>query len=262
MRKTLILVTSLLCFSTILAAEQSGTVTVKLHGQEYAVETADGLTLYAWFTPSPHKKAPLLVFLPMMGNTHTSYNVFIKGLFAEFKTPDSSRGMQKLPHFLSFDLRGHGKSTVLGDKTISFRTMEPEDFSHYPADVATMINKVLGEKGADIESGKVLVIGASIGANTAIMISKLVPGVSKVVMLSPGENYRSLEPAASLADFKGDVLILAGEEDAYSKSSAEKLAGLNKKKCTLKIYPGPYHGTDLIDANKDARDFVLSWLVD
>lgn len=261
MKKIISLAVVVVCLLAVAACSQPKVVTTKMHGNEYVVTTADKLRLYGWLTPSPHKNAPLFVLLPMMSNTHLSYNTFIKAVFNEYKTADSTRTIQALPHFLALDLRGHGESTIRDGKSISHKTMEPEDFAPYPGDVQAMIEKVLADKNLDIDPENIVIIGASIGANTSVMAAEKIPGVTKVVMLSPGENYRSLEPATALANFKGKTLILAGQEDAYSKTSCEKLARLKTSGCTLKIYPGPYHGTDLIDADPEAMKFVIDWLV-
>ncbi|UCD63736.1 MAG: alpha/beta fold hydrolase [Candidatus Zixiibacteriota bacterium] len=261
MRKSFFLFSLLLLWLGGMVAAQQTSVTTRIHGNEITMTTTDGLELHAWLTESPVGKAPLFVLLPMMGHTHTSYNPFIKALYERFKTKDSTRTLQTLPHILSLDLRGHGASTRLQSATISRQEMEPEDFAHYPSDVAAMIEKVAAENEAAIDRNYIVIIGASIGANTAIMAAEQVSGVRQVVMLSPGESYRGLEPAASLVNFSGQALILAAKEDSYSRTSSEKLAGLNKKLATLKIYEGSYHGTDLIDADKHAMKDLLDWLV-
>ncbi|UCG62810.1 MAG: alpha/beta fold hydrolase [Candidatus Zixiibacteriota bacterium] len=261
MKSTLISITVFLFAFSSIAVSQKTVVTTKIHGQEYSLATADGLKLYAWLTPSPHENAPLVVLLPMMGNTHHSYSPFIKAVFERFKTPDSTRTMQAIPHFLSLDLRGHGQSTQMGEKTLNYRMMEPEDFAPYPSDVKAMIEKVLGDKKVSIDRQNIIIIGASIGANSSVMAAETLTSVKKVVMLSPGESYRQLEPGPSLAKFAGEVLILAGMDDAYSKTSSEKLAALKKSGCTLKTYPGPYHGTDLIDNSPEAMKLLIDWLV-
>ncbi len=261
MKRTLILSTAVLLILSVTIVGQKSVVTTKIHGQEYTLTTADGLKLHAWLTPSPHENAPLVVLLPMMGNTHHSYNSFIKEMFARFKTLDSTRTMQAVPHFLALDLRGHGQSTQMGTRTLNYRTMEPEDFAPYPSDVKAVIEKVLADKKLSLDHRNIIIIGASIGANSSVMAAENIAGVTKVVMLSPGESYRQLEPGPCLARFGGKVLIMVAEEDAYSKTSSEKLTALKKSGCTLKIYPGPYHGTDLIDNSPEAMNLLIDWLV-
>jgi len=261
MKKLLIIVFALLCISSIAIGGETETVTTKIHGTNIKVTTTDGLVLQGWLTPSPHGEGPLWVLLPMMGHTHTSYNPFIKALYERFKTPDSTRALQTLPHILALDLRGHGESTRLGNATINYRDMEPEDFAPYPEDVALIVNKVLKDPSLKIDKASTVIIGASIGANTTVMAAERIEGVAGAVMLSPGESYRLLEPAGALTAFKGRVLIFAATEDAYSKTSSEKLAALKPKDCTLKIFEGPQHGTDIIGNSPEAMEFMIDWLV-
>lgn len=259
--KQMICVLSLLLCLTLSANSQQSAKVSKLHGTEYTIKTSDGLELHAWYTPSPFENAPLFVMLPMMGYTHTSYNPLIKAIYERFKSSDSTVKAAVLPGMLCFDLRGHGASTKLGDKNLSYRTMEAEDFLHYPSDVEAMIKHVLKQNNLQQQNLKMIIIGASIGANTAVMTAELLGGVAKVVMLSPGESYRELEPAASLINYRGKALIFAAEEDSYSRTSSEKLAALNKQHSQVKIYPGPFHGTDILDNNPEAMSFLVNWLI-
>jgi pimeloyl-ACP methyl ester carboxylesterase len=183
-------------------------------------------------------------------------------LFNRFTDSASARSVQKIPNVLSLDLRGHGASTIIAKDTINYRTMEPEDFRPYPSDVAAVIERVLADHSAKIDRNKVMIVGASIGANVSVMAAEMVSDIAKVVMLSPGENYRSLEPAPSIVNYTGKILIIAGSEDAYSKASSEKLAPLNANTTSLKIYSGPQHGTDILDANEQAMADVLDWLLE
>lgn len=230
--------------------------------REFIVKTADGLELHAWMTPSSTEQpAPLYVLLPMMAHTHESYDPFVKALYERIGQADSTRVPLAAPHILRLDLRGHGKSVRRNDSAVSFRSLSPQEFRKYPSDIEAMLERVLADKSARIDRDKIVVIGASIGANSAIMLTGLVNDITKVVMLSPGENYRSLEPAKAVKGFQNDILILVGEQDNYSGRSSEKLAALNKKRCRLKVYPGPDHGTDIINNNAQAMAELIDWLL-
>ncbi|MCK4372729.1 MAG: hypothetical protein KAW61_06255, partial [candidate division Zixibacteria bacterium] len=123
----------------------------------------------------------------------------------------------------------------------------------------TALEAVWAQVGKD-ESG-FFVIGASIGANTARMVSELLPSVSKVALLSPGEDYRGLQPAEALKKFKGDILIFACEDDKYSAASSRKLAAMNEEHCTLHIFEGSDHGTDIINNRRlEAMRILVDWL--
>jgi len=240
----------------------SAATTPKLHSIEYTVQTEDGLTMYAWMTPSPvEAPAPLWVLLPMMGQTHESYSQFITALYERVEQGDSVAAAFVLPNILSLDLRGHGKSVMIGDSAVNFRTLSEAEFRKYPADITAVISRLLADKNRRIDRSQIIVIGASIGANSAIMLHGLVDNLKRVVMLSPGEDYRSLEPAEAVTEFDGDILIFAGKEDTYSWQSSEKLAGLNKEKAVLKVYPGEDHGTRIPNNNPSAMNDLIDWLM-
>jgi hypothetical protein len=64
-----------------------------------------------------------------------------------------------------------------------------------------------------------------------------------------------------VAKFNSQILIFAGEQDVYTRTSSEEMAKLNEDHCTLKVYEGPAHGTDLIDGLVQAREDLIDWLV-
>jgi len=219
----------------------------------------DSLQMSMWVTsPESDSTTSMVVLLPMMAHTHESYEPFLN-VFASYLQPDSAGGCSlEHPRFCSFDLRGHGRSTVRGNDTLAYRTMREDEFAKYPRDVAEGLEAVAKQRGG--QPGNLVVIGASVGANTAIMLTEIVPDVSKVVLLSPGEDYRGLKPAEALKKFKGKVLIFASENDSYAAASSRKLAAMNDKHCTLHIFEGANHGTDIIDNNPEAMEMLLDWL--
>ena len=256
------LITCIMLLVFALTASAIDAAEPRLHSLPYTAETDDGLTLHAWLTPSPAEKpAPLYVLLPMMGHTHDSYNDFINALYKRVAANDSVAAAFRLPNILALDLRGHGKSTRIGDSSINYAHLSKAEFAKYPSDIATMIRRVLADKSRRFDRSETVVIGASIGANSAIMLHGLVEPLSRVVMLSPGEDYRSLRPAEAVSSFKGDILIFAGKEDSYSRQSSENLAALNLKHATLKIYPGADHGTRILRNNPAAMNDLINWIL-
>jgi len=226
---------------------------------KYTAYAEDSLQMSVWVTVSESDSAaPILLLLPMMAHSHESYDPLIQAL-ATYVAQDSGNGCaQELPYFISFDLRGHGLSTIRGQDTLSFRTMKEPEFAKYPGDVVQAMEFAWSQ--VDEEAGDMVVVGASIGANTAMMLTEMLPRVSKVVLLSPGEDYRGLKPAEALKMFKGNALIFACEDDQYSATSSRKLAALNEKRCTLHIFNGSDHGTDIINNNPEAMRILVDWL--
>ena len=80
-------------------------------------------------------------------------------------------------------------------------------------------------------------------------------------MLSPGENYRNLIPGESVEKYWSDILIFTAKEDTYSASSSQKLASFNESSCTLQIFDGADHGTDIINNNPEAMKALVDWLL-
>ena len=227
--------------------------------QKRYVTTDDSLRLSAWYTPSPDRKAPLILLLPMMAHTHESYDPFIRAV-TEYRDADSARATQPMPHLLSFDLRGHGESVIRGSDTLHWRTLDTAEFAKYPGDVKAMVNALLSEHGEAIDTGNIIVIGASIGANTAIMLSAIMPGVSTVVMLSPGENYHGMQPAEAVKGFRGRGYIFAATEDKYTAESSMDLLEINQEHFMLYMFRGGDHGTDIINKEPRAMAKLLEWL--
>ena len=215
--------------------------------------------MHAWFMPSPDTDAPLLVLLPMMGHTHESFDPLIEVLYS--MPEQEGRAGIPVPNILSVDLRGHGASVVMGSDSLSYRTMSPEEFRKYPDDVKTVVERLLADKSLRINRKNITILGASIGANTAIMAANLLSGVVRVAMLSPGLDYRSLEPADAMKAFGGDVYISASDDDEYSANSSRSLAALAPERTVLHIYEGAAHGTNIIDGNQGAMNQLVEWLV-
>ncbi len=219
----------------------------------------DGLVQTAWFLPSPAgDEAPLLVLLHMMGHDHHSFDPLIEAL-QKYVKADSARE-RLMPHILNFDLRGHGESASANHREVPYHKMDDSGFARIPGDVKLTVEYLLADTGYGINNDSLTIIGASIGANSAMLITELLPNVKKVAMLSPGEDYRGLKPAPAVKNFQRDMLIYATKMDDYSRTSSESLMLLDPKHCRLRVYGGEEHGTDIINNHPQAMRDLLTWL--
>jgi len=217
--------------------------------------TDDGLTMYAWLSPATtvteNEHHPgLALLLPMMSKTHESYMPFIAQLnHSGYAT-------------IAFDLRGHGKSTQVGKKAISYADMNENQFGKMPGDVEQFFEDFKADHPDQYDYDNVIVIGASIGANTAgLLLSS--DWASRAVMLSPGRNYRGLRPEVSLAaETPPDkpIYIAVSDDDTYSAESSQWLYDNYAGPKTLKKYPGENHGTNILINVPDAGNELLEWL--
>ncbi|HVP06684.1 MAG TPA: alpha/beta hydrolase [Candidatus Acidoferrum sp.] len=223
------------------------------------VLTADSLKLFGVLQKSSlDRKAPLIVMLPMMANTHISYNTLCLALHRAAK---ENPAHPTLPVLLTLDMRGHGKSTQRGAATLDAKSMGEEEFAKMPEDVRAMITQVIADTSYHIDTSNIIVIGASIGANSAAMLTSLLPNVKKVVMLSPGKDYHGLQPEGAVKAYKGDMLIYVSKGDSYSLESSQYLADLNKDHCTLVTFEGDNHGTDIINKVPGAMAQLVNWVL-
>jgi pimeloyl-ACP methyl ester carboxylesterase len=227
---------------------------------EVVVSAADGLQVHAYLDISPDKtgSAPLLVMLPMRGRTHTSYDNFAAAIGQRFDEAGGPAGPR--PHRLTFDLRGHGASIIRGEDTLLFESMPDSEYRKIPSDVAIVIDSVVTALGSRVDARKIFVVGASIGANAAVMTSAYLPNLAKVVMLSPGLDYHGLTPSDAFENFAGETLIVATRGDSYSYDSVQQIMKRKMKNWLLKAYPGDQHGTNLLDKDERAMQDVVVWL--
>ena len=234
-------------------------VTAQLPDDSCWVKADDSLRLFCKFFPGDvSDKTPVVVALPMMAHDLYSYRDLRAAMHSFLETDSASRSC-RMPHVLSPDLRGHGRSCHRLNDSLYYGNMSAAEFAKYPSDVEKIIRTFSADTGRHL-SNSWIVVGASIGANTAALLTKMVPNIGKIALLSPGLDYRGLQPAEAVRDFKGDILIFACEGDQYAAQSSRTLAELNPDHCRLHIFPGQNHGTDIINEQPEAMRILLDWI--
>jgi pimeloyl-ACP methyl ester carboxylesterase len=210
--------------------------------QPLSIAAPDGLSLAATFYPpalssgSPAgAKAPGVLLLPMYGSTKSDWDVFAREL--------QKRGIAAL----ALDLRGQGQSAG------------PEDWAKAPADVTAAWQALIARPEVDPKHSAI--VGASIGANLALVVGAGTPEVAAVIALSPGLDFKGVKPVGTLGNF-GDrgVLFIASQDDQYSYDSVRQMASLAPKGET-NYFATAGHGTDMFSA-PTLTPMLLSWLED
>lgn len=245
---------------TILAAASSvlgghlGPVTM-----EKTLILDDSLKLWSELTSETNQKnQPVLILLHMMGHDHSSYQPFIQALL-EQAGRDSLH--PRMPAILNLDLRGHGRSILRGLVSLNYETMTKEEFQKIPGDIAAMVAHLQEDTTLGLDWGNITVVGASIGANSAALVSTRIPGIRRIVMLSPGLSYHGLEPSDALRAFTGNVLVYASKGDEYARDSSQRLAEANKALVTVKWFGVDQHGTDIVNDDKAAMADLVTWIL-
>ncbi len=206
--------------------------------EKVTFRTEDGFVIAANFTRAG-KNA--VVLLPQRGMDRGSYSNFAKKLVdANFTT-------------LALDLRGHGESLDQNGLKREYGNFTEQDYRDMVKDVAAG-KKYLQQQGFEIYA----IVGASIGANTAVNYAGQNPSVKKIVLLSPGLNYLGIDAEKPARDVKAKALIVASEEDSYSFGSAKALARLIPGAEFMGLQRAG-HGTNMFNGTLLEND-VVKWL--
>jgi len=254
MLRRLIVVAAFLAAATSILGGELGPVTV-----EKTLILDDSLELWSELTRGLNQeRQPLMVLLPMMAHDRASFQPFIRALL-QHAAQDTLR--PHVPAILNLDLRGHGRSVWKGRTAISFDSMSNEEFRKIPGDVAALVAHLSQDTTLTVDWNNITVIGASIGANSAALLTTQLTGIRRIVLLSPGLSYRGLEPEAALRAFTGKVLVYSSKGDEYSRDSSQKLAETTKTQVTLKWFGADQHGTDIINEDPAAMADLVTWIL-
>jgi pimeloyl-ACP methyl ester carboxylesterase len=227
--------------------------------EEKSLILDDSLKLWAELThDTTMDHQPVVILLHMLGHDHNSFQPFVDALFKEAALDTRHRTP---PAVLNLDLRGHGRSILRGLVSLNYETMTKEEFQKIPGDIRALVTHLQEDSTLGLDWSNVTVIGASIGANSAALVSKTVPGIRRLVLLSPGLSYHGLEPADALRGFAGKALVYSSKGDEYARDSSQKLADANKAHVTLRWFGADQHGTDIINDDKAAMADLVRWIL-
>lgn len=196
--------------------------------------TQDNFNIAYSFYPSENSRQGV-VLLHMLGKNRNSWNLFAKNLQKE--------GFS----VISVDLRGHGESDGV------LKSFTPKDFNDMVLDV-----KAAGEFLEKRGINSVYIMGASIGANIALKYS-LIDAIKKVVLLSPGMNYRGVDISQDIKNVKASAMIVASEEDEYSAETGRQMHKNLKVENEFVLLSNAGHGTDML-VFPELSSRIIEWL--
>ena len=206
--------------------------------ENIAITGAEDLPLQTTlYTPGTSGPLPGVILLHMLGSDRQIWdeNGFANTL------------VDKGYAVLAVDLRGHGQT----GGSINWM-LAPEDLRRV-WEYFTALDAVDPQRTA--------VIGASIGANLALLTAAEQPAIRTAVLLSPGLDYRGVTTEDPLHEYGSrPILIVASEEDTYAADSSRTLADLAQGKSQLEMYNGAGHGTRMFDAQPDLSGLIITWL--
>ena len=203
--------------------------------QDLTFTATDGAVHHATWYPAADGD-PAVLLLHMLNSDRT--------VWADFAAELNTAGYSAL----AVDLRGHGDSGGTADWTAA------------PNDVHEAWNLMVRQKGVDIN--KTAIVGASIGANLALVEGANESRVRTVVLMSPSLDYRGVKTESAMSAF-GDrpVLIINSSDDTdvvMQGFTLNNLAQHEDSKASQLMEAG--HGTNMLTNNPGTSGLIIEWL--
>lgn len=214
--------------------------------EHIVLTTSDGVRLAAHWYPVWEVRAWVLL-LHMMPAAKESY--------ARLAAALAEQGIASL----AFDQRGHGESTG-GPKGHEAFTDAQHQAKRLDVDAAIAY---LHERGMALD--RLVIVGASIGANLALQYLAEHPEVPAVALLSPGLDYCGIlseSLAARVAPHQRVLLAAGGSDDAYSTETITELARILGERATIRTFTRAGHGTTMLEREPSFLNDVVLWISD
>lgn len=163
------------------------------------------------------------ILLHQLGSNRTAYNNFSQSLIKSGYS------------VISIDFRGHGNSEL------DYKNFTEKDWKNLRLDVQAA-RDFLAEK----EVYKVIVVGASIGANIALQFGAQDGKLLGLILISPGEDYHGVKTADYAPTYTRPIMIIVGEEDLDSYNATQNInaaLGTPESGKKITVFRNNYHGT-------------------
>jgi len=199
--------------------------------------TEDKVNISAIYTKLNTKQAIILVH--MLNRKKEDWNPFVQ------------QAHMKNIATLAFDLRGHGEN-----EGTNWQQFSDKDFQKMVWDIkAAKAYLEQPEQGHT----EIMLIGASIGANSVLRYAVSDPSIQKIILLSPGENYHGVKILDIAKEYTGEMLVISSKDDPMSFGASQELAKKAAHAETI-FYAEGGHGTHLLMAKKELQEKVLAFL--
>jgi len=163
---------------------------------------------------------------------------------------------------IAMDLRGHGKSIYnlqLQRKVWTYFTLKA--YQNFPNDVVAIL-KQTQTTSKKVDFNNWAVVGADIGANTAVLAVKMFPKKPRtMVLISPSMTFKGLYiPIAMTEIGTMPILSMASQQDKYSIKEQQQLAKFSQGGFYAKNYPIGGMGMMMIQTNPTMSRDITKWV--
>jgi dienelactone hydrolase len=218
--------------------------------------SADNISVFATYYPVEQSPAPVVVLVHGLKQNREVWSGFAMSL--------QRSGIAAL----TLDLRGHGESTraltASGPMALDVSRFRAQDFRAMLLDVEAAVGWL--QQQPEINRRRIALLGASLGANVALLYTSVNEDVAALALLSPGINYRGLRTDEAIKRIGPMPLRIAvSRHDAFAFESSNVLirqrkeAGSGLQERELWIATGNLHGTDMLTGVRSLPVMLLDW---
>ena len=203
--------------------------------QRLTLRTEDGVNIAAtWYEPSA-RPAPGVILVHMLTRSRRDLEPLAMRL--------ASEGIGAL----AIDLRGHGESSG-GDGNLAAMLQDLAAAKRHLAVRPDVIHSRIG------------IVGASLGANLAVLAAADDPGVRSLALLSPSLDYRGLRMEGPLRKYGSrPALLVAGKDDAYAMRTVKDVAKGAGASREVVLLDEAGHGTTMLGHAPELGQQIVDW---
>ena len=196
--------------------------------QRVDFKTADGVSIAADWR-APRRGRPVFILVHGLGAGRGEWKAF------------AARAAASGWGTLCLDMRGHGDSG--GPSYTTFQG--PKDWGAVEADIRAAV-QWLGSS-SHVAPERVVLGGASIGANLALRAAADLPRIRFVVLLSPGWNYQGVTLPDAVASYERPIVFAAAADDLYAFKSSQEAMRLVKNSGSVFLRAAVGHGVRMLE---------------
>lgn len=202
-------------------------------GRPITLRTSDGRTIPASFTEARNRSAPAVVLVPMLGRSKDDWSALADRL--------AEAGI----HALAIDLPA---ASVPGDGGLA----------RWADDVTAAITYAVSRPEGP--APVVGIIGASLGANLAVVAAAGDGHVQSLALLSPTLDYRGVRIESAYRQYGArPALLVASLSDPYAARSVRTLVGQEPTTHEVHWSDAVAHGTMLLGADGALTARIVDW---
>lgn len=164
---------------------------------------------------------------------------------------------------IAIDFRGHGKSLYDSNfKQKAWAYFTPKTYQKFPSDVIEILNQAQKDS-KKVSLNNLAIVGADIGANTAILASKDLKYKPKtLVLISPTTSFKGLYVPIVMTQIGNiPILSMVSEKDNYCLKEQQNLARFAQGGFYAQNYPQGGMGMLMLKSNPTMSQDIVKWIL-